>query len=390
MERITLNLIPKGITPICHASQYDTGRQIALDLMDDLQGYTLSDETIELGVCKPDGNIVTAAVEVTSGKTYVIIETTEQMTACEGDSECELKISKAGTEIGTLNFKLRVERDPLKDGIESDTEIHNLSHQISELVSEQYDSENVIFDSEPTSDHGNGYTVTSEGIKTYGDGIIALIPVKLNDLSDVNINNPQANQALIFDLTDPDNPVVTNGTVSTVGDLDDLNDVDTTGKQEGDSLRYNGVEWVAKPTTVKMTQAEYDAIVDFTPYANTHIVITDAPNLNATASDIEYSSGVSVADKLDEIPTLNDFIKVTSQSGTTTGGGVLSKTFTHKVVVLSAWSSIDNCIVDIYKDGVDFDNTGSLVWNFYCHNATGQSWGNTNLTIRMTYIDYNA
>lgn len=55
--------------------------------------------------------------------------------------------------------------------------------------------------------------------------------------------------------------------------------------------------------TIKMTQAEYDAIVDFTPYANTHIVITDAPNLNPTASDIEYSSGVSVADELTSLDT---------------------------------------------------------------------------------------
>ena len=92
---------------------------------------------------------------------------------------------------------------------------------------------------------------------------------------------------------------------------------------------------------------------------------------------------------IDTKTALNNIIKVTAVSGTTSGGGVLSRTFAHNIVVLSAWSSIDNCIVDIYKDGVDFDNTGSLTWNFYCHNATGQSWGNTNLTIRMAYIDYN-
>ena len=92
---------------------------------------------------------------------------------------------------------------------------------------------------------------------------------------------------------------------------------------------------------------------------------------------------------IDTKTALSNIIKVTSVSGTTSGGGVLSRTFTHNLVVLGAWSSIDNCIVDIYKDGANFDNTGSLTWNFYCHNATGQSWGNTNLTIRMAYIDYN-
>lgn len=91
-----------------------------------------------------------------------------------------------------------------------------------------------------------------------------------------------------------------NGDVSLVGNLDDLNDVDTSGKASGDSLRYNGNEWVAKPTTIEMTQAEYNAIVDFTPYANTHIVITDAPNLNPTAQDISYDGSIdTVWDKVE-------------------------------------------------------------------------------------------
>lgn len=104
-----------------------------------------------------------------------------------------------------------------------------------------------------------------------------------------------------------------NGDVSLVGDLDDLSDVDTTGKADGDSLRYDGNEWVAKPTTVGMTQDEWNAIADKVAWRNahknTHLVITDAPNLNAKADDIEYSSGVTVADKLDTIPTRTDFIR---------------------------------------------------------------------------------
>lgn len=68
-----------------------------------------------------------------------------------------------------------------------------------------------------------------------------------------------------------------------------------------DNNLTGGKLWKNKSITVEMTQAEYNAIVDFTPYENTHIVITDAPNLNPTASDIEYSSGVSVADELDDL-----------------------------------------------------------------------------------------
>lgn len=294
MEQIRLDIIPKGLMPVCHASQYDKGRVIRFNLMDGLQPYTLEGtETLEVDVRKTDMNIVTADVTNTSS-TYVEIVTTEQMTACEGDNLGELKITKGDVVVASINFILRVEEDPLKDGIESETEIANLSHQISDLVSEQYDSENVIFDAEPTEDHGNGYTVTSEGIKA----AIEAKPDNLSDLGDVNISSPTTNQALVWD---EDAQEWTNGEVSTVGSIDDLDDVDTTGKADGDSLRYDNTnhKWVAKPTTIEMTQAEYNAIVDFTPYANTHIVITDAPNLNATASDIEYSSGVTVKQAID-------------------------------------------------------------------------------------------
>lgn len=342
MERITLNIIPKGITPVCHASQFDIGRVIRCDIMDDLQGYVFSDETVELRVRKPDDNVVTASVDVVSGDTFVLIETTEQMTACDGVNKCELRIMKGDVRIGSLNFDMKVEVDPLKDGIESETEIHNLETQIRDIdeeivpdmvaeeVARQYTGD-VIFDDEPTENHGDGYAVKSAGLKAY-------IPKIIDALDDVEIENPTSNQALVWDA---ENNKWTNGEVSTVGSIDDLNDVDTTGKASGDSLRYDGNEWVAKPTTIEMTQAEYNAIVDFTPYANTHIVITDAPNLNPTASDIEYSSGVTVADKLDDLATASG--TATAQSGVTIGSKNLvykQGIFCYICLVLSITSNI--------------------------------------------------
>ena len=72
-------------------------------------------------------------------------------------------------------------------------------------------------------------------------------------------------------------------------------------------LIRNGIEYGGGNGTdiFEVTQAENDALEQAgTLVHNALYVITDAPNLNATASDIEYSSGVSVADKLDEIPTV--------------------------------------------------------------------------------------
>jgi hypothetical protein len=168
MEQIRLDIIPKGLMPVCHSSQYDKGRVIRLNLVDGLQGYTLTDETVTLNVRKPDNNIVTAGVNVISGASYVDIVTTEQMTACEGENLCEIVITKGDVKIASLNFKMKVEVDPLKDGIESESEINNLWTQVDGMVADaletQYDSANVVFDDEPTERHGIPYTVTSEGI----------------------------------------------------------------------------------------------------------------------------------------------------------------------------------------------------------------------------------
>lgn len=298
MERIKLNLIPSGVAPVVHLSQYDEGREFGIDLFEGESVYVLDGtETLTVNVRKPDGHIVTEGVTNT-GTSSLTVTTTEQMTAVKGTNLANLKIEKGSVTIATLNFLMAVEVDPLENGDPSESFIHNLETQIAQAVSEQYDSANVVFDPAPTTGHGTGFAVTSEGVKTAIDNAIGglSIPEDLNDLSDVDTTTPTQGEALVWDGTK-----WVNGTVSTVGNLDDLSDVDTTGKQEGDSLRYIGGEWKAKPTTVEMTQAEYDAIVDFTPYANTHIVITDAPNLNPTASDIEYSSGVTVKQAIDGI-----------------------------------------------------------------------------------------
>lgn len=134
MEQITLDLIPKGSLPVLHASQYDDGRQWKVNLKENGEDYTLTDETIVLGVRKGDGCAVTCAVAIESGKKYVILTSTEQMCAVAGQNLAELQITKGSMKIGTLNFILQVERDPLNGSISSSSEIHDLQHQVDECV----------------------------------------------------------------------------------------------------------------------------------------------------------------------------------------------------------------------------------------------------------------
>ena len=320
METLNLNLIPTGANPVAHVSQYDEGRVIRFNLFEGSAVYTLDGtETIECDVKKPDGNVVTLGVTNTSDS-YVEVTTTLQTCACAGESLADIKITKGAVIIATLNFILDVERSPLENGIESDSAIHNLETQIAEAVADQYDADSVIFDNTPTAGHGIGYAVTSEGIES-------AIPKDLDDLSDVTYTGtPAMGEAVVWDGSK-----WTNGTVSTVGSIDDLNDVDTTGKAEGDSLRYdsNDGEWKAKPTTVAMTSAEWGAIPDQTAWknahTNTHLVLTDAPNLNATAQNLSYDGGVtSTYDEVESLKTVASGT-VSPQTGYTDNGSYIKK-----------------------------------------------------------------
>lgn len=170
MESFNLNIIPGKDRPVCHASQYDIGRTIRVNLFEGFNVFTLDGtEVISISVRKPDGNVVTESVTNTSDS-YVEFVTTEQMTACHGSNLCELKLEKGADVIGTMNFILEVEQDPLEGGVQSASEIDNLQTQIAGMVAtevaDQYDSANVIFDAAPTPGHGNGYAVTSEGVAT--------------------------------------------------------------------------------------------------------------------------------------------------------------------------------------------------------------------------------
>ena len=134
MEQIKLNLIPSGVMPVCHASQYDDKRQIRLNLFNGSQAFTVDTAhmTFELQVRKPDDTIVTAAVTGVDTKTYIDIELSTQMTAVFGDCLCQLQIknSNDSSTIGTMNFILQVEQDVLANGDPSQSEIHDLAAQI--------------------------------------------------------------------------------------------------------------------------------------------------------------------------------------------------------------------------------------------------------------------
>lgn len=231
MEVFNLDIIPGKSVPVIHASQFDAGREFKANLFEGPTVYTLSGaETLSVIVRKPDGNMVTAAVTNTSDS-YIIFETTEQMTACDGANLCELRIENGVDVIGSINFIMEVEKSP-DTGITSASEIHNLAAQVDAFtaiaVADQYDSANVIFDNSPTPGHGNGYAVTSEGVETAlsGKANNSDIPVNsdfsLSGLSDTTITTPQNNQLLGYSggkWKNTSDLYYNNGTIN-IGNLD--------------------------------------------------------------------------------------------------------------------------------------------------------------------------
>lgn len=126
MQTINLNLVPGKVKPVVHSSQYDKGRTFRCNLFDGSTNYTLDGtETITIEGQKSDSHIFLYSVTNTQSN-YVDVTTTEQMTAVSGLVDCELRIKKGDTDIGTANFWLEVEKASTENGVISDSDISAL------------------------------------------------------------------------------------------------------------------------------------------------------------------------------------------------------------------------------------------------------------------------
>ena len=122
-EQLRLNLIPNGIPPVIHVSQYDVGRTLQFIIYNGSSQYvfTSGESAILLGT-KPDGHIFIYALTISNN--VLSIDTTEQMLAIPGNVKAEIRVQGADKDIGTANFIFDVEESPIyKDIIYSDSEI---------------------------------------------------------------------------------------------------------------------------------------------------------------------------------------------------------------------------------------------------------------------------
>ena len=371
MEVFNLNIIPGAVAPIIHASQYDDGREFRANLFEGPSVYTLTGaETITINVRKPDGNVVTAAVTNTADS-YVEFATTEQMTACSGANLCELKFENSPVKIGSLNFILSVEADPLEGGIQSESAIHDLQAQIAAAVAEQYDAADVIFDAAPTPGHGVGYAVTSEGVA-------AAIPQDLDDLNDVTTNAPTTGEAFIYD-----GAKWTNGTPSL--DVSDLDDVTITTPSNGEILVYNNGSWEnqANPSSTANFAPDYDDTATYNTndkviyqglmYVCLEDSITGAwdstkwqnisvADYTAELLPIESGSATNTKDYIDDNDfryVVIDLSNLSTTANTAQNLGTLATLTSNKVTSYTQIASLSL----IYGAGTNYSSNGSVVVN---------------------------
>lgn len=265
-ERITLNIIPDGEMPVFHCSQYETGRPIIIDLVSsDDDAFTIGEGvSVELHCRKVDDNIVTLEPDEVDTNSVTFVST-EQLTACIGDNLCEL-VLYADTDpvqtLGTLNFIIHVECDPIAGGVESETAIYNLTEQIEDIISgEGYlksddvapvalsGSYNDLTDKPTIPDMSNYYTKSETYNKTQVDDALAL----------------KANTA---DLA----------TVATTGDFDDLLNKPTipAAQVNSDWNAVSGVAEILNKPTIPTNTSDLNNDSDFQNETEVNNLIAEA------------------------------------------------------------------------------------------------------------------
>ena len=212
-QEFELNMIPHGDMPTFYASQYETGRPIIIDIIMGEDAFACDELYIELHCRKVDDNIVTLEPDSVDGNQVTFIGT-DQLFACPGKNLCEVCLyadETKDTSLGSLNFFIEVEPDPLAGGLTSETQIYDLYQQV-EAITEQvigddyYDKDDVDALLDDKADKSTTYT------KTQVDNLLNDKADKATTYTKTQVDNALALKANSADLA----------TVATTGDYDDL------------------------------------------------------------------------------------------------------------------------------------------------------------------------
>lgn len=135
-QSVILNLIPSGVNPVVHLSQYDQEDDGALlfNIYDGNVLADLTDCTATIEGTKPDGTFYMYPCTVYS--TYLTSAVNFQMTSIAGSYPAEVRINRGAENVGTINLTMMVEPAGVGRVDVSDTEIPSLLDDIETSVDE--------------------------------------------------------------------------------------------------------------------------------------------------------------------------------------------------------------------------------------------------------------
>ena len=231
-QEFELNMIPHGDMPTFYASQYETGRPIIIDIMLGEDAFACDELYIELHCRKVDDNIVTLEPDSVDGNQVTFVGT-DQLFACPGKNLCEVCLyadETKDTSLGSLNFFIEVEPDPLAGGLTSETQIYDLYQQVEEITQQvigddYYDKTEVDDLLDDKADKSDTYT------KSQVDTALNLKADKSTTYTKTqvdNLLNDKADKATTYTKTQVDSALALKAnsadlaTVATTGDYDDL------------------------------------------------------------------------------------------------------------------------------------------------------------------------
>lgn len=132
-QYINLNMVPSGVLPVLHCTQYDVGRPLGVVVYDSAGTVDLDSYTVTIEGTRSDGTPITAAV--TTDNEVGVFTTTATMTNNADQYLARLVIVDGDSNrVGSLPFVMRVVEKTMDENAESIAEDQSLYQQYTATV----------------------------------------------------------------------------------------------------------------------------------------------------------------------------------------------------------------------------------------------------------------
>lgn len=379
-QEFELNMIPHGDMPTFYASQYETGRPIIIDIMMGEDAFACDELYIELHCRKVDDNIVTLEPDSVDGNQVTFIGT-DQLFACPGKNLCEVCLyadETKDTSLGSLNFFIEVEPDPLAGGLTSETQIYDLYQQV-EAITEQvigddyYDKDEVDALLDDKADKSDTYT------KSQVDTALNLKADKSTTYTKTqvdNLLNDKADKATTYTKTQVDSALALKAnsadlaTVATTGDYDDLTNKPTIPAAQVQS------DWDQSDNTkVDYIKNKPDLSAYVTSDALSEVIYDILPAGTASGAVANFETEVGGVPLVD----CKAYIVAQQSAGTPTPSDPLP---------ISGFTS---CTVSVADENMSVQDTYAVSWQTEAGTVYGGNLDLTTgvLTVDRAYVEYD-